>query len=117
MKTLKQVRSDLRVWGKVIAASREGQGWPRTNSIERIRDIAQTGVISAGTQHLFSHQAEAIYYPEWVEQTTAAVDAVSFAPARLMLVRHYVQGYPLRLLERHERTWLRSGEAEVMGLL
>lgn len=74
LKTIKQVRKDLRVWGSFWARAEEGQGYARQSVTARICEMLRTQVLVSSDLHLFSHQADNLFVPEHIEEIGNVVD-------------------------------------------
>ena len=79
LKTIKQVRKDLRVWGSFWANAEMGQGYARQSVTARICEIMRTHVQISSDLHLFSHQADNLYVPPHIDEIGKAVDRLSLS--------------------------------------
>ena len=77
LKTIKQVRKDLRVWGSFWANAEMGQGYARQSVTARICEIMRTQVQISSDLHLFSHQADNFYVPPHIDEIGKAIDRLS----------------------------------------
>ena len=74
LKTIKQVRKELRVWGSFWARAEEGQGYARQSVTARICEMLRTQVVVSSDLHLFSHQADSLFVPLHIEEIGNVVD-------------------------------------------
>lgn len=74
---IKQLRAELRAWGRYWASKEELQGYASTSVTERCCEVMRTGVWISSDKHLFSHQSDSILPPEWVLVIDNAVSSLS----------------------------------------
>ncbi|MEM7421718.1 MAG: hypothetical protein AAF364_18650 [Pseudomonadota bacterium] len=79
LKTIKQVRGDLRAWGNFWAKAELGQGYARQSVTARICEIMRTQVQISSDLHLFSHQADNFYVPPHIDEIGKAIDRLSLS--------------------------------------
>lgn len=104
---IKQLRADLRVWGRYWASKEELQGYTRTSVTERCCEVMRTGVWISSDKHLFSHHSDSILPPEWVLVIDKAV--ASLTPAQKAVINaFYIKNSKLDRLGH-----LQLGKAEV----
>ena len=77
LKTIKQVRKDLRMWGSFWAQAEMGQGYARQSVTARIMEIMRTQIQISSDLHLFSHQADNLYVPPHIDEVGKAIDRLS----------------------------------------
>tara|TARA_Y100000034_G_scaffold135493_1_gene207624 strand:+ start:3477 stop:3848 length:372 start_codon:yes stop_codon:yes gene_type:complete len=58
-------------WGRFWAEREALQGYASTSVTERCCQVMRTGIWASSDKHLFSHQADQLYVPDWV----AAIDS------------------------------------------
>lgn len=76
-KTIKEVRSDLKLWGYFWREKELGAGFASTSVTARICETLQTEVYISSDLHLFSHSADAIYVPDHIEVIGNAVNQLT----------------------------------------
>lgn len=64
---IKQLRAELNAWGRYWAAKEALQGYASVSVTERCCEVMRTGICISSDKHLFSHHADSILPPEWVE--------------------------------------------------
>lgn len=74
---IKQLRAELRAWGRYWASKEELQGYASTSVTERCCAVMRTGVWISSDKHLFSHQSDSILPPQWVLVIDKAVSSLS----------------------------------------
>lgn len=74
---IKQLRAELRAWGRYWASKEELQGYASTSVTERCCEVMRTGVWISSDKHLFSHQSDSILPPQWVLVIDKAVSSLS----------------------------------------
>lgn len=74
---IKQLRAELRAWGRYWASKEELQGYASTSVTERCCEVMRTGVWISSDKHLFSHQSDSILPPQWVLVIDNAVSYLS----------------------------------------
>lgn len=74
---IKQLRAELRAWGRYWASKEELQGYASTSVTERCCEVMRTGVWISSDKHLFSHQSDSILPPLWVLVIDKAVSNLS----------------------------------------
>lgn len=74
---IKQLRAELRAWGRYWASKEELQGYASTSVTERCCEVMRTGVWISSDKHLFSHQSDSILPPEWVLVIDKAVSSLT----------------------------------------
>lgn len=81
---IKQLRAELRAWGRYWASKEKLQGYASTSVTERCCEVMRTGVWISSDKHLFSHQSESIIPPEWILVIDKAVSSLS--PAQITAI-------------------------------
>ncbi|MAI64812.1 MAG: hypothetical protein CL600_08055 [Alteromonas sp.] len=74
LKTIKQVRKDLRVWGSFWARAEQGQGYARQSVTARICEMLRTQVFSSPDLHLYSNQVDSLFVPLHIEEIGRVID-------------------------------------------
>lgn len=84
---IKQLRAELRAWGRYWASKEELQGYASTSVTERCCEVMRTGVWISSDKHLFSHQSDSILPPQWVLVIDKAVSSLS--PTQKAVINTY----------------------------
>ncbi|MBQ4836056.1 sigma-70 family RNA polymerase sigma factor [Pseudoalteromonas luteoviolacea] len=88
---IKQVRGELKVWGRYWALKEETQGYAKKSNVERIKECCLLGGIFSSDAHLYSHGADSISPPDHIAQITQDIEALS-SSCRKALVGKYIKG-------------------------
>lgn len=108
---IKELNSILVSWGKFWAARETLQAYASASSIERCRQVLQTGIWASSDKHLFSHQADQMIVPDWVERIDKLMPELR-PECRRVINRRYIKNVQLtkddKLLLWHAQTYLLS---------
>lgn len=108
---IKELNSIMVGWGKFWAARESLQGYASASSIERCRQVLQTGIWASSDKHLFSHQSDNIKVPDWVDHIDQLMLELQPACRRVINLR-YIKNARLnktdKLLLWHAQTYLLS---------
>lgn len=110
LKTIKQVRKDLSVWGSFWARAEMGQGYASNSVTARICEMLRTQVLSSSDLHLFNDRAESIFVPLHIEETGNAIDKLSNK------CRAAVKDKYIKKRQRND-LYIREAENALLGLL
>ncbi|RRJ22571.1 hypothetical protein EIK76_00350 [Rheinheimera mesophila] len=89
---IKQLRAELRAWGRYWASKEELQGYASTSVTERCCEVMRTGVWISSDKHLFSHQSDSILPPEWINSLSSKIDKLP--PNYISVINSvYVRGF------------------------
>ena len=77
MKTIQDVRADLKYWGNFWARQEQGQGYAKKSNIEALRETLQRGCAVIGTSYLNNMLAENIKVPDDINKIGIAVNSLS----------------------------------------
>jgi len=78
LKTIQQVRKDLRCWGLFWSQKKLGSGYARTSVTAKICETLKTEVYTSSDLHLFNSSADSIYIPPHIERIGDAINKLSF---------------------------------------
>lgn len=92
---IKQLRSELRAWGRYWASKEELQGYASNSVTERCCEVMRTGVWISSDKHLFSHQSDSLLPPEWVTLLTSYIDRLS-QEYKSVINSYYIRGCPIK---------------------
>jgi len=70
---VKELDKLLKNWGKFWASREALQGYASTSMTERYCQVMRTGIWASSDKHLFSHQADQVFVPEWVMHIDAQI--------------------------------------------
>lgn len=96
---IKELDKLLRDWGRFWAQKESLQGYAATSVTERCCQVLKTGIWASSDKHLFNHQADNMYVPDWI----AAIDRClpDLPPAqRRAINRRYIKMVRLNNTER-----------------
>jgi len=110
---IKQLRAELRAWGRYWASKEELQGYASTSVTERCCEVMRTGVWISSDKHLFSHQSDSILPPEWVLGIDKAVSSLSPAHRSVINAAFIKKNF----LDHSCRLKLAKAELELLGIL
>ena len=68
MRTIKDVRFELKQWGHFWARQEEGQGFSSKSNVQAIKEACEVGSASSSDLHLFSHRSDSIFVPAHIEE-------------------------------------------------
>jgi hypothetical protein len=110
---IKQLRAELRAWGRYWASKEELQGYASTSVTERCCEVMRTGVWISSDKHLFSHQSDSILPPDWVLVIDKAVSSLS-PLHRSVINAAFIKK---KTLGRPNQLSLAKAESELLGIL
>lgn len=96
---VKELDKLLQSWGRFWSARESLQGYASTSVTERCCQVMRTGIWASSDKHLFSHQADQVYVPEWVKDIDRCVEQLP-TPQRLVINRRYIKEVRLSNTER-----------------
>ena len=67
MRTIKDVRFELKQWGNFWARQEEGREYSSKSNVQAIKEACQVGCASSSDLHLFSHRADSIFVPAHIK--------------------------------------------------
>lgn len=70
---IKELDKLLVSWGRFWAEREALQGYASTSVTERCCQVMRTGIWASSDKHLFSHQADHLYVPQWVASIDSCV--------------------------------------------
>ena len=110
---IKQLRAELRAWGRYWASKEELQGYASTSVTERCCEVMRTGVWISSDKYLFSHQSDSILPPHWVLVIDKAVSSLSPAERSVInaaFIKH-------KQINRLGLLLLAKAESALLGIL
>jgi hypothetical protein len=110
---IKQLRAELRVWGRYWASKEELQGYASTSVTERCCEVMRTGIWISSDKHLFSHKSDSILPPEWVNALGSEIDRLPLN-YRSAINAFYVRGHQIK--GRWSKT-LSEAELTLLGMM
>jgi len=111
--TIKELRTQLRAWGRFWGSKEYGVGYSSSSSTERCCEVLKTGIWASSTKHLFAHYSDSCHTPAWVDEIDAAISKLPEAH-RIAITRAYkkaVSGKMQRSLH------LQHAESALLGLM
>lgn len=110
---IKQLRAELRAWGRYWASKEELQGYASTSVTERCCEVMRTGIWISSDKHLFSHQSASILPPEWVNVLGSEIDKLPLN-YRSAINAFYIRGNQIK--GRWSKT-LFDAELTLLGMM
>ncbi|QPB82809.1 hypothetical protein CWC22_007280 [Pseudoalteromonas rubra] len=92
MDNLKNLRKELRAWGRYWASKETVGGYASKSNVERLRECCELGGVFSSDAHLFSHGSQGIKVPEHIEDMTKKVNQLS-DNYRKVITGRYVKGF------------------------
>ena len=111
---VKELDRLLQDWGKFWASRESLQGYARTSVTERCCQVLKTGIWASSDKHLFSHQADAVFVPGWVQDIDRCVNQLTNQEHKMIINRRYVKKAKLK---REERVLLWIAQAQLLGFM
>jgi len=74
MRTINEVRQELRLWGNFWSNKKKGQGYASKSNLQSLSETLQIGCAIQGTSYLVNHCSDSIHVPEHVNQIGVAID-------------------------------------------
>lgn len=87
---IKDLRQDLKQWGRFWSDKESLQGYASKSSIHRCGEVLRTGLWISSDKHLFSHQADSIYVPFYIKAIDSAVITLPEVQ-RAVVTRRYIK--------------------------
>ena len=109
---VKELDKTLQSWGKFWASRESLQGYASTSVTERCCQVMRTGIWASSDKHLFNHQADQVFVPEWVKGLDRCVEQLP-VPQRRVISRRYIKQVRLTNTERIA-LWL--AQAQLLSL-
>lgn len=107
---IKELDKLLVSWGRFWAEREALQGYASTSVTERCCQVMRTGIWASSDKHLFSHQADQLYVPDWVAGIDSYVSQlddinvnrrhISRELQRAAITRRYIKNQRLVGLQR-----------------
>lgn len=96
---IKELRAELKHWGKFWANKESLQGYASTSVTERCCEVMRTGVWISSDKHLFSHYSENIHVPDYIKRIDKMVRPLP-VPQKAVITRRYIKQVTLSSTER-----------------
>ena len=115
MRTIKEVRLELRTWGNFWARQEAGQGWPSKSPTERLRESCQVGCAASSDLHLFSGNSESMNVPDHISAICASVEQLE-NKHKSAIRQKYVSKKGIGEFSNHKTFmfWLRNAEKALL---
>ena len=97
--TIKELRAQLRAWGKFWRAREEGTGYASVSITYQMMQTGLLGIASSSTKHLFSHQSDQLNVPDWVQEIDRAVSDLT-PPQKGVINALFVKNMQLNRLQK-----------------
>lgn len=89
-RTIKDARSDLRMWGFFWSRQEEGSGYASVSVTERLRQMLDLGVWASSDLHLYANMADAIHIPAHIDKVDTAIKKLP-RPQQIDLAAKYIK--------------------------
>ncbi len=110
---IKDLRQDLKQWGRFWSEKEALQGYASTSATARCCQVLQTGIWASSDKHLFSHQADSIYVPFYIKAIDSAVVTLPDVQ-RAVVTRRYIK---VVMLSSTEKLALLNAETALLAEL
>jgi len=115
MRTINDVRFELKQWGNFWARQESGQGYSSKSNVQAIKEACEIGCASSSDLHLFSHRADSIYVPLHIETIDLALERLSRKCIAALRQRYVNRGQILYFSDAKTFLfWVRKAERELL---
>jgi len=115
MRTIKDVRFELKQWGNFWAHQEVGQGYASKSNIQAIKETLDVGCASTSDLHLFSHRSESIYVPPHIARIDSDLERLSHECRTAIRQRYVNRGQILYFADKETFLfWIRKAERELL---
>ena len=115
MRTIKDVRFELKQWGNFWARQEEGQGFSSKSNVQAIKEACEVGSASSSDLHLFSHRADSIFVPAHIEVIDCDLKRLKPKCITALRQRYVNKGQILYFSDRHTFLfWVKKAERELL---
>lgn len=115
MRTIKEVRLELRTWGNYWSRQEQGQGWPSKSPTQKLREACQIGCAVSSDLHLFSDNSDNMNVPDHIAATCALVDQLEHK-YKSAIRQKYISKINIGIFPDHKNFmfWLRKAEKSLL---
>ena len=115
MRTIKDVRFELKQWGDFWARQEEGQGYSSKSNVQAIKEACQVGCASSSDLHLFSHRADSIFVPAHIEVIDHDLERLGLLCIKALRQRYVNKGQILYFSDKNIFLfWVGKAERELL---
>ena len=115
MRTIKDVRFELKQWGDFWARQELGQGYSSKSNVQAIKEACQVGCASSSDLHLFSHRADSIFVPAHIEVIDHDLERLSSRCITALRQRYVNKGQVLYFADKETFLfWVKKAERELL---
>ena len=115
MRTIKDVRFELKQWGDFWAHQELGQGFSSKSNVQAIKEACQVGSASSSDLHLFSHRADSIFVPAHIEVIDRDLERLSPECITALRQRYVTKGQMLYFTNKQTFLfWVKKAERELL---
>ena len=115
MRTIKDVRFELKQWGDFWARQELGQGYSSKSNVQAIKEACLVGCASSSDLHLFSHRADSIYVPAHIEMIDHDLERLSPRCITAIRQRYVSKGRILYFSDKATFLfWVKKAERELL---
>lgn len=107
---VKELDKLLKNWGAFWASREALQGYASTSVTERCCQVLRTGIWASSDKHLFSHQADQVFVPDWVKHIDTQISElqdvtlqrrfISTAIQKAAITQRYIKHQQVRGFQR-----------------
>ena len=115
MRTIKDVRLELKKWGNFWARQEEGTGYSSKSNVQAIKEACQVGCASSSDLHLFSHRADSIFVPAHIEVIGHNLERLAPRCITAVRQRYVKKGQILYFSDKKTfQFWVEKAERELL---
>ena len=115
MRTIKDVRFELKQWGNFWARQEEGRGYSSKSNVQAIKEACQVGCASSSDLHLFSHRADSIFVPANIQLIDHELERLSRKCITALRQRYVNKGQILYFTDKQIFLfWVKKAERELL---
>ena len=118
MRTIKDVRFELKQWGDFWARQEEGRGYSSKSNVQVIKEACLVGCASSSDLHLFSHRADSIFVQVHIEVIDCELERLSPRCITAIRQRYVNKGQILYFSDKETFLfWMKKAERELLSLM
>jgi hypothetical protein len=115
MRTIKDVKYELKLWGNFWARQEEGQGYANKSNVQAIKEACEVGCAGSSTLHLFSHRSDSINVPDYIESIDRRMEKLTSKCKTAIRQRYINRGKILYFADaRSFLFWIDKAERELL---
>jgi hypothetical protein len=115
MRSIKDVQFELKQWGNFWGHQEEGQGYSSKSNVQAIKEACEVGCAGSSTIHLFSHRADSIHVPDYIERIDDRMKSLSHQCKTAIRQRYINRGRILYFVDAKTFLfWIKKAERELL---